>query len=419
MEKVLKIIKINLLALVAIPLLLLATAFKLIAKAFEKFTLFLALIAVATVASLLTYAFVSSPGGFFTGIVAIAVAIVLFGIFVAILLWIISIIAGLAAAAWGIVISVLNFLYEVTYTAYLNLFTICEADYKIISLNDKKILNAVCCLFFTILRGLSRLITTVMTVALYLGIAASLFVIIEPIWELNQNTSRAFGMNIMEFLKKCSTSSAVAGILLYLVFTGVTVVAIMALAIEWLEWGRELKSTGQEISSEITNVIDSQLRIASGTAEEIEKNKNYVAEIQEHIDGLNELGDKVTAVLDKKDNPLLRSYWGTYMRNLSPIVEECSNEKGISGDRFKQLIPQIQLLDRQRNDVQKLLAKLEAELSNPAGSSTFFVGCDTPEKLEKRYKSLCKTYHPDSAEGDTTTFQIMKQEYESIKSTMS
>ena len=43
MEKTLKILKINALSLVAIPLLLLATFFKLVAKAFEKITIFLVL----------------------------------------------------------------------------------------------------------------------------------------------------------------------------------------------------------------------------------------------------------------------------------------------------------------------------------------------------------------------------------------
>ena len=49
MQKALKIIKIDLLALLAIPLLLLATFFKLLAKAFEKITIFLGLALVATV----------------------------------------------------------------------------------------------------------------------------------------------------------------------------------------------------------------------------------------------------------------------------------------------------------------------------------------------------------------------------------
>lgn len=50
--------------------------------------------------------------------------------------------------------------------------------------------------------------------------------------------------------------------------------------------------------------------------------------------------------------------------------------------------------------------------------SRFFVGCDTLEKLDHRYKSLCKTYHPDYNSGDEETFKEMKAEYEELKSTM-
>lgn len=418
MNKVLKVLKINLLALIAIPLLLLATAFKLIAKAFEKITLFLILLVVAAVTCALLYAFASSPSGFLEAVIMIVILAVIGGLFFLILFWVCSIMAGLATAAWTLLISVINTMYDILYSAYLHLFTACEGDYKILSLNGKRVPNAICCLFFTLLRGLSWLIGTIVSIAFPLGIVASAFLAVSPIISLHHRTKEAFGMGIFQFFGKCSTGSLITGILIYLIFTGITVVAIMAMSLEWLEWGQELKLTDQEISGEIDKLIDSRLRIASSTTEQVEKNMNYINKVQEHIDQLDALGEKVTELLDKKDNPLLRSYWGVYMRNLTPIVEACSKEKGITNEQFKQLIPQIQLLDKQRGDVQSLLDKMEKELANPAGTSTFFVGCDTPEKLEKRYKSLCKTYHPDMAEGDTTTFQKMKAEYETIKAAL-
>ena len=87
-------------------------------------------------------------------------------------------------------------------------------------------------------------------------------------------------------------------------------------------------------------------------------------------------------------------------------------------EMLRKISPQIDLLDKQRKDVSNMLDKYEKELQNPAGSTTFFVGCTTPEKLEKRYKSLCKTYHPDVMEGDATTFQKMQAEYEMLKGSM-
>ena len=418
MKKAIMILKINALALVGIPLLLLATCFKLVAKALEKLALFLGMAFVALIASLIVHAVASNPENLLKAIGWIIAICVMGGIVVVIVLWVFSLISGFASVAWTLLIAVFDHLYDLTYTGYLHLFTACESDYRLLSLNGKKVTNALLCLFFTILRGLSWLIVTIVSIALPLAIIASVLLVITTLWDLNSNVKHAFGLNLIQYLGKCSGGQIIGGILLYLVFAGLIITALMALALEWYEWAQELKMTDREISDEIGNVIDSKLRIASGTAEEVERNKAYFDKVQEHMNGLDDLGRQVTELLGQKDNSLLRSYWGVYMRNLSPIVEECSREKGITNDQFKQLVPQIQLLDKQRGDVQKLLEKLASELKNPAGSSTFFVGCDTSEKLEKRYRSLCKTYHPDEMGGDTTTFQKMKQEYETIKAAM-
>ncbi len=45
----------------------------------------------------------------------------------------------------------------------------------------------------------------------------------------------------------------------------------------------------------------------------------------------------------------------------------------------------------------------------------FFQGCDTLEKLEKRYKNLAKTFHPDTEAGDTETMKTINAEYDRLK----
>jgi hypothetical protein len=44
-----------------------------------------------------------------------------------------------------------------------------------------------------------------------------------------------------------------------------------------------------------------------------------------------------------------------------------------------------------------------------------FAGCDTLEKLEKRYKNLVKTYHPDAGTGDNDSLRYINLEYERLK----
>lgn len=44
----------------------------------------------------------------------------------------------------------------------------------------------------------------------------------------------------------------------------------------------------------------------------------------------------------------------------------------------------------------------------------FFRGCNNKESIIRRYKELCKIYHPDSGNGDIETFREIADEYENI-----
>lgn len=44
----------------------------------------------------------------------------------------------------------------------------------------------------------------------------------------------------------------------------------------------------------------------------------------------------------------------------------------------------------------------------------FFEGCKTPEAIKKRYRDLCKVYHPDSGNGSEAIFEAICDEYNSL-----
>ena len=44
----------------------------------------------------------------------------------------------------------------------------------------------------------------------------------------------------------------------------------------------------------------------------------------------------------------------------------------------------------------------------------FFNGCKTEEEIKKRYRDLCKVFHPDSENGDQETFLKVKADYEAM-----
>lgn len=47
-------------------------------------------------------------------------------------------------------------------------------------------------------------------------------------------------------------------------------------------------------------------------------------------------------------------------------------------------------------------------------ASGFFNGCLTEDEIKKRYRDLCKVFHPDSDNGDQETFLKIKEDYEAL-----
>lgn len=69
--------------------------------------------------------------------------------------------------------------------------------------------------------------------------------------------------------------------------------------------------------------------------------------------------------------------------------------------------------------VESALRLLEQSKPKANHQSSFFQGCDTTEKLNKRFRNLTKTYHPDIDTGDEETMKHIVAEYEKVKSELS
>lgn len=440
MEKFLKILKVNILSVIALPLLLLATVCKLIAKAMEKLPVIISIL-IFTGLLALGFEFVKNPDNGMSVIAGIIVAFVVAGLIILLLIMIARLAAAVVAAIWYTIIAFFEAIYNVTYTGFLKLFAICENDYQYISLDGKKGLNTVYCLFYTLLRIVNRVIVTVVSFALFASIALSILLVGSSLIGLSRNYQKDFGLNLFQAAARFDTFSLVYGIVMFICIMAVFVVVLLSLGIEWHEWAMELKVTSDELSESIRELQNYDWSLAQddgsargrgigrGASQDFGQGTDSALPdetvtaclntLNEHIASLDTLGSQVEAVLADRDNTLLRSTWGNYFRNLSEIADECSKYKrGIPVDRFRQLIPQIKQLDKQRNEVSKLADKLQLMNADPVKSSVFFAGCNTVEKLDKRYKSLCKAYHPDETGGDIETFQKMQEEYIRLKASM-
>lgn len=415
MEKFIKILKINILSIVALPLLLIATASKLIAKALEKIALIIGMLMI-TLFIVIAFSFFKNPSGGFEVILYMIVLFVIAFVFIMILFLLMTVAAATVTAIWALIVSLFEGIYGLTYRGFLNLYAICERDYQYISLDGNKKANMFLCLFFTILRAVNKLIVTVISFALPASIILSVLLVAESLFSLHRHVKTSFGIGLLQYVGKFDTFSIVYGIVMYIAIISVFVVVIISLGIEWHEWAVELKMTGEELDENIQQLQNNDWHVARSADADTETGDAYMVNLEEHVDSLESLGNMVEEALSKQDNPLLRSSWGNYFRSLSNIIDECTKYKdGIPLEKFKKLIPQIQHLEKQREEVKSLAEKQLDANNDPVKYSVFFAGCNTVEKLEKRYKSLCKTYHPDSEGGDTDTFQKMQEEYEVLK----
>lgn len=415
MEKILKILKINILSLIALPLLLIATVSKLTAKALEKISVILGMI-LLTAFLAIAFEMFKHPDSILEFIAVLVILFVFGFLIVMILLFIMNIAAAFIMTVYHLIIGLFEAIYDFTYNGFLALYAICETDYQYIGLDGKKVPNALFCLIYTILHGINKLIVTVISFALPASFILSALLIVGSLASMHFELKRTFGIGLTQYIGKFDTFSLVYGIVMYVAIMAIFVVVLISLGIEWHEWAQELKMTGEELDENVRQLQESDWHLARDSEAATETGDAYLQNLEEHIESLEDLSDMVESVLAAKDNALLRSNWGSYFRNLSDIIDECGKyETGIPLNKFKKLIPRIQQLEKQREDVKTLAQKLLEANRDPVNSSVFFSGCSSMEKLEKRYKSLCKAYHPDSEGGDTETFQKMQEEYTSLK----
>ena len=339
-----KIIKINILSLLALPLLLVATVSKLIAKALEKLAVSLGMIFLAVIV-VMGFEFFKHPT---EGIKAVLYMV---GFFVTCFIIIagIVLICKLAMATiqlvWSYVIRFFDRIYDGTYGAFLQLFECCKEDYASFVTDDNKALYGFLCFAFTILRFIDKLIVLIISFALPASVVCSILLVGGTLLWANRTVQKTFGIGLFTFIGKFDTFSMIYGIVLYVAAMSMIIVVLLSLGVEWFEWAQELRKASRGIASEDEEIDE---------PDEFDDDENYEEEdSQEYID------------------------WN------SDDEEEGEYEDSV----------------------------------NPG--SVFFAGCDTPDKLEKRYKALCKSYHPDTGCGDTETFTRMQKEYNERKKELS
>lgn len=411
MGNILKILKINALSLLALPLLLLATMCKLIAKAMDKLAL---MFGMSSLTLLIYFIFeaIKQPEGFLQWFLLVLVFAVVGFLLVAIIYALIR----FGMVVWNAITGFFNNAYEVTYMSYLKFYETCTTDFEALNGEAPKKGYLAACLFYTIVLGLNKVIITFITISLYLAIGGSVVFVVATLLSLNSNISKTLGINLFTYIANCDTFTKIYGIVFLLAYMATVVIVLLSLGLEWHEWAMELKMTGEQYKEHVQQLQDKKLEAENTVSD---KDKKYMDKLSKHLNEVEKLEPEVERILAAGDNPVLRSAWSDYLKALTNITHTFNSRKeGIPITKFKKLIPKIDALDKQCENIKRLLARRKEEAQNLTKNSAFFSGCNTAEKLEKRYKSLCKAYHPDAEGGDEETFKALQEEYEKIKASL-
>ena len=242
--------------------------------------------------------------------------------------------------------------------------------------------------------------------------------VIFTLWRANSRIQTVFGLGIFAYLQKFDMLTLVCGILYFLSLMTTLVIILLSLGIEWHEWANELKMSKDRYTKFVDRLQKKTLSIESKDGGDA--SGGYIQVLNSHIQNLDPLEAEINTLLSTRENQILRALWGEYLRELKSLTDYCSSrKKDMSQAELQRLIPRIQDLDKQRNRINEMIGELKETYSNPVKNSFYFTGCNTLEKLDKRYKSLCKTYHPDADSGDEESFKQMQAEYEQLKQTLS
>lgn len=327
--------------------------------------------------------------------------------------------------AVAIVISLLNGLYELVYAGYTALYHMCKADYVQIRKDGNGFISGLCCLFFTLLRGINRAVILFVTHAIKILALVSIGIVIGSLYLCNQTVQESMGINLLAYLKLFSAYPLVHGSVLYLASMTAVVVILISLGLEWSEWGRDMELSTSDYEKYMNHILEGREEMGQESIQgmhgldekRLEKCSRYQDLLHRHAMDIEEFVQRIYPIVEKSDNYILRSGWSEYFTTLQEVMDLMGQyEGGIPVEAFEKLMPRIDRIEELKQTIEKQAARAGTEQKSAAAAeSGFFGGCDTLDKLEKRYRALCKTYHPDTEAGDEDTFKRVTEEYEKRK----
>lgn len=280
--QLLKIMKINILSIIALPLFLLSVAGQLMARAMEKIVVLLGAV-VLVLMSTLVAEFVKDHGSTGGEIVLSIVGLVIGG---GLILFVLSVASALCTGAAEIVSSICEWVYEKSYDGYEYLFDICEEDYNELRFGNRFVCG-ICCLFYILLYGVNKVFVFLIRHCLKIFILLSVILVGGTLYYFDIMAKCQLQMSLLAYLKSCNMVDLIYICLIFVIVMGAVVTVLISLGTEWSEWGLEMEmvSSGSAIyrnqANEFKNAYQTPPAEDSIHKERAEK---YSKMLKSHID---------------------------------------------------------------------------------------------------------------------------------------
>lgn len=427
MKNIFMIIKINLLAIIEIPILGISIIAKLLQKAVEQLIVFMSvgyvLLLLLIVQSLL------NSGGILNGLTTIIAFLIVFGGIIIITVFVLacfgSIVVALIGGLTKVLLAILSVVFEISHEIYSKIYDICKKDFESLEDHTKSFSMQLSCIFWYVLKAINRSVVIILSNAILISIACSVMFVGGLVLYIHNSIDQTFGIGIIEYLGLFPKTNAIFTALYFVVIVLAVVVVIITLGIEWKEWGSTLKYATQDYTQYKELMNERTMRIEASATETctFEEGKS-IQRCEEYMNIFRELGEnaqylyeQANAAKNLKDDSALNHNLIEYINNLNAISEEIAKHDGrISSDYFERnLIPMIEMAKMQSKSIEKKVFKiLNSKASEPHkndGENDLFGGCSNLDEVKKRYRSLCKVYHPDEG-GHEGMFNQIQNQYE-------
>ena len=433
MSHVLRIIKVNGLALLALPLLLLSIAAKLVSKALEKALVIVGVLVVLLGLSLLSLV-LKNPSATFEGVGYLIAFFILFGGIIAIIIAVLAlcstIAVGVITAISTVLITVLNFIFDFCHSAYASLYDLCAKAQQSTQPQEKP-LSIWCYPLWLLLKVINFIVVKVLSFAFPISIGCSVILGIWAVWSVQSSVSRQFGISIFTYLGLFPFLDTLFTVLYFLVTVGAGVIILLSLGAEWNEWGNVLQlATGDydayvaQLRSQ-TNGMDSTSAQVIGQEgdKSLEQCNHYLSLLNDMLASAADLQEQADMALRMQNDSSVLYDMTEYIDTLSNVVIQLdAYPEGIPTNQFARLlIPQIEKAQKLNKtivgDLLRIISRQTKQQNNAGTTMDFFAGCTTQEDLTRRHRALSKAFHPDVG-GHEDTFKAMQNQYEErVKST--